>query len=746
MTWAHVARYKRVMRIARVLLPLTLTLVHCGGDVPPPAPPPVVVVPPSPPPPPKGPQPPETSKVPVTTAYHTFKVTDDYAWLESNTDPKVSAWSDAQNAFTHATLDAYPDRAAIRKRVAELDGEDSPSYGDLEVRGSTLFVMKTQPPKQQAFLVTVAALADVGTEKVLLDPNALDASGKTTIDWFVPSHDGKRVAVSLSVGGSESGDVHVYDVATGKEHAKDTVPRVNGGTAGGSLAWTANDAGFYYTRYPHEGERPAADLSVYQQVYFHKLGADVTKDVYAIGKDFPRIAEVTLESSPDGSTVTALVANGDGGDFELYVHKDGGAWSLLAKVEDRIAGRKFGPDGTLYLLSHEKPRGEILRLSPATLPLTKASVLVPESDAVIESFVPTSTSLYVTDLVGGPSRLRIVPLHDAKRAKPLATSVPILPVSQVSAVARLAGDDILFRNESYLEPPAWYRYDAKTGQVTKTTLAKKSLADFTDAEVVRESCTSKDGTAVPVSLVQRKGAPRDGSGYALLTGYGGFDIAIPPSFQSLRRLLLDQGVVFAEANLRGGREFGEAWHTAGNVTHKQNVFDDFYACAELLGREKVAGASHLAIDGRSNGGLLMGAELTQHPDAFRVVLAWVGIYDMLKFETTYNGAFTVTEYGSVKDEVQFEAIRAYSPLHNVHDHVAYPSVLFLTGANDPRVEPYNSRKMTARLQAATASPNPILLRTSHDTGHGAGTPLAAQIEQDTDAMAFMLHELGVPFR
>jgi len=201
--------------------------------------------------------------------------------------------------------------------------------------------------------------------------------------------------------------------------------------------------------------------------------------------------------------------------------------------------------------------------------------------------------------------------------------------------------------------------------------------------------------------------------------------------------------------LRGGGELGEEWHSGGNVTHKQNVFDDFYACAKLLADEKIAPASHLAIVGGSNGGLLMGAELVQHPDAFKVVVAHVGIYDMLRYETTFNGAFNVTEYGTVKNEPEFKALYAYSPFHNVQDGVAYPSVLFMTGANDPRVEPYNSRKMTARLQAAeagAASQNPVLLRTSHDTGHGMGTPLAAEIEEDTDGTAFTLHELGLAFK
>jgi prolyl oligopeptidase len=704
---------------------------------------------------PAGPRPPETPKVVSTTTYHGVAVADSYAWLENGADPKVIDWSDRENAYARAVLDALPDHAAIKQRVSALVGEDSPSYGEIVARGKTLFVMKDQPPKQQSFLVTVAPSGDPATEKVVLDPNVVDPTGSTTIDFFVPSRDGKRVAVSLSRGGSESGDVHVYDVATGKESAGDMIPRVNGGTAGGSLAWAGD--GFFYTRYPHAGERAQADLSFFQQVYFHKLGTETSADTYAIGKDFPRIAEVALTSSPDGKTVVAIVANGDGGEFAVYVRQDGvkgGAWTPLSTYADKVIDAKFSPDGVLYLLSHAKARGQILKLAPSTAPLAKATVVVPESEAVIESFIATKSRLYVIDLVGGPSRIRVVPPLPEVRgsangltpARPPVDSVPILSVSHVSATALVDGDDLLFRDESYLSPPAWYRFDARGRTVAKTSLVKTSAIDLGDAEVVRESCVSADGTKVPLSIVQAKGAPRDGSRFAMLTGYGGFNVARAPRFRPLTRMLLDQGVVFAEANLRGGGEFGDAWHEDGSVTKKQHVFDDFYACAKLLADEKVASSAHLAIQGGSNGGLLMGAALVEHPEAYRVVVSHVGIYDMLGLENTSNGAFNVTEYGSTKDLAQFKALYAYSPYHHVTDGTHYPSVLFLTGANAPRVDPYNSRKMTARLQAASAGGHPILLRTSHDTGHGMGTPLAAEIDEDADVYSFMFHELGIPFR
>jgi len=503
-----------------------------------------------------------------------------------------------------------------------------------------------------------------------------------------------------------------------------------------------DQSGFFYTRYPAEGERPAADLPFYQQVYLHKLGKAPAADVYALGKDFPRIAETKLDTSYDGRYTLAAVANGDGGEFSFYLREPKGEWNKVAGFADKVIAAEFGRDDSLFLVSRAAPRGQVLRLSPPTAPLEKAEVVVPESEAVIEQIALTPSRLFVVDLVGGPSQIRVFPLLGPK-AEP--QTVPIPPVSSVTDIAPLTGDAVLYRNESYLEPAAWYRYDAKTGQSKKTVLAETSMADMSNAEVLRETCISKDGTKVPLSVVRRKGKPYDRSSFALLTGYGGYSISRKPRFRAMTVLWLEQGGVFADANLRGGGEFGEAWHRAGNLQNKQNVFDDFYACAKHLVDEGATVPERLAIAGGSNGGLLMGAELVQHPEMYRAVISFVGIYDMLHVEDTPNGAFNVTEFGSVKDPDQFRALHAYSPFHNVKDGTRYPSVLFVTGANDPRVDPYNSRKMTARLQRATTSGYPVLLRASADTGHGIGTPLDEEIEETTDAFAFVWHELGMPF-
>ena len=280
----------------------------------------------------------------------------------------------------------------------------------------------------------------------------------------------------------------------------------------------------------------------------------------------------------------------------------------------------------------------------------------------------------------------------------------------------------------------------------KTALSKPFPIDFSDVEVVREWAISKDGTKVPLNIIRRKGTVVNGHNPTLLTGYGGYGISLEPTLDPLRRLWLDQGGVFALANIRGGGEFGEEWHHAGNLTHKQNIFDDFIACAEYLIKAKYTSKERLAIEGGSNGGLLMGAVMTQRPDLFKAVVSHVGTYDMLRDELSPNGAFNVTEFGTVKDLEQFRALYAYSPYHHVKDETQYPAVLFLTGTNDPRVDPMHSRKMTARLQAATDGKGTVLLRTSANTGHGLGTPLDEQIEQDVDVLAFLFSQLGIDYQ
>ncbi|MEP7015405.1 MAG: prolyl oligopeptidase family serine peptidase, partial [Verrucomicrobiota bacterium] len=590
---------------------------------------------------------------------------------------------------------------------------------------------------QQPMLVTLASADDLKSEKMVLDPNALDAKGTTAIDWFVPSRDGKYVAISISQGGSEDGTLHIYETATGKA-LPDSIAHVQYPTAGGSAAWNVGGTGIYYTRFPRQGERPDADLNFYQQIYYHRLGAPDTGDAYELGKDFPRIAEIKLEASRDGKYILATVANGDGGDFAHYLLDADGTWKQITQFSDQIKTARLGQDNALYLLSRaDAPRGKILRLSLEKPELASATTIVPKSDAVIQFLEPTGDAIYVGDLLGGPSQIRRFGL-DGKSE----TLIPIPKISAVSEVESLDDNSLLFRDVSYTEPAAWFRLAAGKTTPVKTALVNTSPVSFADIEVTREFAPSKDGTKIPLNIIRRKGTKLDGGNPTLLYGYGGYGISMQPGFEFTRRLWFDHGGVYVVANIRGGGEFGEEWHKAGNLTKKQNVFDDFAAAAEYLTKQKWTRSEKLAILGGSNGGLLMGAMITQHPELFRAVVSAVGIYDMLRVELAPNGAFNVTEFGTVKDSDQFKALFAYSPYHHVVDGTKYPSILMMTGANDGRVAPYHSRKMVARLEAANKSTNPLLLRTSSSAGHGIGTALSERIKQLADQYSFLFAQLG----
>jgi prolyl oligopeptidase len=691
---------------------------------------------------------PPTEKRPVTDEYHGVKVVDDYRWLEEGGSAAVQAWTEAQNQLTRARLDALPERAGIEARLTALYAKDTPSHTGLVARPGRLFGLKFQPPKQQRLLVTLASAGDLASERVVLDPNEIEPKGQVAMDWFVPSPDGQLIAVSLSEHGSEAGTLYFYRTATG-ERLADQIPRVQYPTGGGSVAWAPDGATIFYTRYPRAGERPAADLNFYQQIYVHRLGSPESADAYAAGRDFPRIAEVEFETSRDGRGLLAAVANGDGGDFAHYVYdaKAGGAWRQITQFTDGVKEAVFGCDGaTLFLRSTKgASRGQVLRMALGGA-LSEAEVIVPESAAVIEHLTPTHSFLYVTDLIGGPSQVRRFDLS-GKNARPLTIPKTAGIVQVVALEDRPHDDRLLFRETSYIAPPRWRLYDpadeAGAGRITETALANSSPVDFSDIQAVREFAPGLDGAKISLNILHRKGLKLDGTNPTLLYAYGGYGISLRPKFDFDQRLWFDRGGVMVVANIRGGGEYGEEWHTAGMLVRKQTVFDDFAICARHLIQRGYTRSEKLAVEGGSNGGLLMGAFLTQNPGLARAVVAHVGIYDMLRVELDPNGAFNVTEFGSVKDPLQFKALMAYSPYHHVTDGTRYPSVFFLAGEKDGRVNPAHSRKMAARLQAATASDHPVLVRLSAASGHGMGTALSEKIAQRADVFAFLFDQLDM---
>ena len=472
---------------------------------------------------------PPTPKRPVADVYHGVTVMDAYRWLEDGGDPAVRKWSDAQNKRTHAILDAQPQRAAIAKRLRALYAGKSVSYYDLQLRGGVLFAMKSQPPKQQPFLVALRSADDTKSERIVLDPNYQDASGGTTIDFYAPSIDGSKVAVCLSKNGSEDGSVTVYDVKSGKALA-DVIPGVNYPTAGGSVAWRGDGTGFFYTRYPQGDEHSPEDKHFYQQVFFHKIGRPLAEDAYALGGDFPRIAETALATSDDGKYVLASVSNGDGGAYAHYVLQPTGWWAQVTTFADKVTSAAFGPDDTLYLLSHkDAPRGKVLRVPLVEPKLANATVVVAQSDAVIQQVIPAKDHIYVVDVIGGPSRIRVCDGSGKQTA-----IVPIPPVSAVGGAFRM-GSALMYSVSSYTQPSAWYRYDPAAGTATRTALFRTSPADFSDATVTRATAVSKDGTKVPLSILMRKGTVLDGKNPVLLTGYGGYGIIQAPGFSAAMR-------------------------------------------------------------------------------------------------------------------------------------------------------------------------------------------------------------------
>jgi prolyl oligopeptidase len=684
----------------------------------------------------------------TTDVIQGVSVADPYRALEDGGDANVQAWSDAQNERTRAYLDKLPGYQQVAAKLKRLTSEASPAYSGLQAQGAAIFAFYNDPTRQQTSLVRLNAEADPKSRVAVLDPNVLDPSGHTEIDWYVASPDGTKVAVSLSKNGSEDGVLHVLDVASGRELGA-PIANVQYPTAGGSLAWTADSKAFWYTRYPEGG--PESERHFHQEVYFHRLGDDAAKDPAVLtAKDgLPRTAEVFLDSGMGAQVALVSVQLGDGGQWQEYVLAPGKPALQIGRYEDRVIAATIAKDGTVYGVSRlNSPMGKVLKLAPPYAGgFAKAPVVVPERrDAAIvdggesppQPLTVAGKRLFVNMIAGGPSRVSV---YDAA-GKGATVAVP--PISFISEIDPLPSGDVLYRVSTYLDPPYFMRWDHRTGATSRTGLAVTSPVSFADAAVTRAFATSKDGTKVPLNIIARKGTRLDGANPVLLYAYGGYGLSQTPNFiGAQKRLWLDAGGIYVVANIRGGGEYGERWHSEGALTKKQKDYDDFAAAARWLAASRYTSPDRLALMGGSNGGLLMGVQITQNPGEARAVVSSVGIYDMMRVELDPNGAFNISEYGTVKDPAQFKALYAYSPYHHVAKGTAYPAVLMLTGANDGRVNPMQSRKFTAALQAATGSGRPILLRTSKSSGHGIGSSLDERVGQQTDQLMFLFDQLGM---
>ena len=681
---------------------------------------------------------PESPRGTTVDTYHGVTVADPYRWLEDWSAQDVKTWSTAQNSMARSTLDGLKGRQAIAEQVESLSVDDSVSYYSGERIANNAWFMKYAPPKQQSFLVQLDVGNKALSERIVYDPATAENQG-TSIEWFDVSPNGQLIAIALTVDGAEVADLHVLDIHTGKL-VDAVLPRVNGPTAGGDLSWDEDSKGFYYTRYPRDGEKSPADQNFYQQLWHRTLGTALADDRYELGREFDRIAEIRISQQRPSGKVLATMQYGDSGQFALYLRDEKQRWHQLSEYSDQLVQSEFLDANTLLVLSRKSAsRGKFVTLDISALPKVSTQGLVAESDVALAShyygdstFVVHGDRIYAKVRLGGPEALRVYNLAGKRLQEPKL---------EVAGVGQLLpwGDDLLFRHYSYLNPNSWLLFDGD--KTSRHALSSSSSADFSDYTVRREFATSLDGTKVPVNIILAKDTVLDGNNPLLLTGYGGYAISLAPRFNAVRKLWLDRGGIYAVANLRGGGEYGEDWHRQGMLTRKQNVFDDFHAVMTHLTKRGYTQAGKLAIEGGSNGGLLMGAMITQHPTDMGAVVSHVGIYDSLRSELSPNGAFNIPEFGSVANADQFKALRAYSPYHNVAT-LAYPPVLFMTGENDGRVDPMHSRKMTAALQFSNTATTPILLRTSGNTGHGSGTPLNEQIAQQVDRLMFLFQHLG----
>ena len=680
--------------------------------------------------------PPPTAKHGVTETFFGSVVPDPYRWLEDADAPAVKQWITAQNAYTEKVMDGFRDAKALAKRVGELALTSTQRFGPTIV-GDTLFYMRQTPPQAQAVLVAQAW--PNGKERVLVDPNA--AHGSVAITDYWPSPDGKYVAYGTAEGGNEETTIRFIDVATGKT-LPDELPHAGGGTTPQALVWDADGKGVTYVRLP--SGVPADQSQFNAALYHHALGSDAKGDALAFGKGLSKVAEYTLLGSADGAHAAALVHAGDGAPDAVYLRHGNGPWKLALGTQANVRaasevnqGAAWDGDRLLMIAYQGAPRGKLLALDANG----KSTLLVPQlqRDWAMHSVAPIKGGFLITEVRGPDWRVQ-QHSSDGKFVRTVPLPKTGIGVGTIASSANSARALITY--SGWTIPSRWAEYDATRGTL-KTVFEVKPAADYSKVVTYRLDATSKDGTKIPVTVIAMQGVTPNGVRPAILYGYGGFGIATAPRFLGSNLAWLERGGVYAVANIRGGGEFGEGWHADGMLGKKQNVFDDFHAAAQVLVRRHWTDPGHLGILGGSNGGLLMGAALTQHPSEYRAVVSLVGIYDMLRVELWPNGQYNISEYGTVKKKPGFEWLRAYSPLQNVKPDTAYPAVLLITGVNDPRVAPWQSRKFAAALQAATTSQDPVLLLTRMNEGHGVTASFSQRVGNAAAAMAFFAQELGL---
>jgi prolyl oligopeptidase len=677
---------------------------------------------------------PLSKKVDQQDNYHGTTVADPYRWLEDANSAETKEWVDAQNKLTQGYLAQIPAREAIKARLTKLWNFERYSVPYKE--GGRYFYSRNDGLQNQSVLYTMKTLQD--TPRVLLDPNTLAADGTVALAGAAVSPDGKFLAYSTTASGSDWNEIKVRSVDTAKD-SEDHIKWVKFS----STAWAHDGSGFYYSRYDEPDEATKlAGINYFQKLYFHKLGTPQSADALVYDRPDQKEWGFSGHVTDDGRYLIITSSQGTERKNRLFYKdlgsKDGKVVGLLEQFD--AAYEFIDNDGPLFYFRTDKdaPKSRIIAIDIRQPAPAQWKELVAENAQTLVSANIINKQMVLNYLSDAHSAVQVVDL----KGKPVR-ELKLPGIGSAAGFGGKRGDSETFYSyTSFTNPATIYRYDMKTG---KSTMYRQPKVDFdpNQYETRQEFYTSRDGTRVPMFIVSKKGLKLDGSNPTYLYGYGGFNISLTPSFSVANLEWLEMGGVYVLANLRGGGEYGEAWHQAGTKLQKQNVFDDFIGAAEWLVSHKVTSPAKLSIGGGSNGGLLVGAAMTQRPDLFGAAIPQVGVMDMLRFQKFTIGWAWTSDYGSSDDPEQFKALVKYSPLHNLKPGSCYPATMITTADHDDRVVPAHSFKFAATAQAAQAGANPILIRIDTKAGHGAGKPTTKQIEEVADRWGFLSRALNM---
>ena len=681
---------------------------------------------------------PQARRDDTVTDYFGTKVPEPYRWMEDLNSSEVQQWVSAENTLTDDYLSKIPLNGWVRQRLTDL--WNYPKSGVPDEEGGRYFFRKNSGLQNQS-VVYVQEGSD-GAPRELLDPNELSPDGSTALAGYDPSPDGRLLAYQLSEGGSDWQTIHLLEVDSGKT-LEDTIRWVKFS----GLSWTRDNKGFFYSRYPEPPKGQAISQQVVdQKLYYHRLGTDQSEDRLIYERpDLPNWI-VSGAVSDNGKYLYVILVNGTAHMNELYYARLGNPTrpQVDAKIqplytENDALYEPVGDDGDTLLLQTTlgAPRGRIVATRFSDPSVEKWKEVVPQGEGVMAGALVAGGKLVVLSEIVAKSQLDV---YDKSGGHLEQVQLP--GIGSVSGISGHSGSpDLFFGFTSFLTPSMVYHYDLNSNQ---RSVFFQPDVDFDASQYVTEQVfyPSKDGTKIPLFITHRKDLNLDGSNPTILYGYGGFDITISPSFNPILPVWLELGGVYAVANLRGGGTYGEEWHEAGMLGNKQNVFDDFASAARYLIDQKYTDSAHLGIQGYSNGGLLVGASITQHPELFGAAYAGAGVLDMLHYQDFSGGDLWAPEYGTAEDEKAFEWLHAYSPLQNIKDGVCYPPTIITTADHDDRVVPSHSYKFAAALQHAQGCSNPVLIHIAINTSHGY-MPTDKRIAQTADVWSFQAWNLGI---